>query len=120
MCFSLFVNFIFLIFRAFRHFQKQTGQGCVEYGFMPPRSALSVQKSLDDLFLRFLFGKSERHQFGKLFARDLADSGFVNKLRVDIVCGKTAAVTEALSMMMASHSVCPWQGALPFIVELKC
>lgn len=88
---------------------------------MPPHSALSVQKSLDDLFLRFLFGKSERHQFGKLFARDLADSGFVNKLRVDIVCGKTGRRRDggvvhddgvAFRVSVA--------GALPFIVELKC
>ena len=42
------------------------------------------QKSVNDLFFGFFFGKSKRHKLYKLFTRNLADSSLMDKRRIGI------------------------------------
>ena len=80
-------------------------------GSFCPIARLLPQEALDDLVLRFLFGQPEGLQFEDLLAGDLADGGLVDQGSVGV------AATEPFSPMMASHSECPVQAALPVMTE---
>ena len=65
----------------------------------------SGKEALNDLFLRFLLGQAERAQLQNLFARDFADSGFVNQRRIGVVGAELGeASTRAPPSIIASHS----------------
>ena len=68
----------------------------------------SGKEDLNDLFLRFLLGQAERAQLQNLFARDFADSGFVNQRRIGVVGAELrgsvharAAVDNRVALSMA-------------------
>ena len=68
----------------------------------------SGKEALNDFYLRFLLGQAERTQLQNLFARDFADSGFVNRRRIEVVGAELrgsvharAAVDNRVALSMA-------------------
>ena len=68
----------------------------------------SGKEALNDLFHCFLLGQAERAQLQNLFARDFADSGFVNQCRIGVVGAELrgsvharAAVDNRVALSMA-------------------
>ena len=82
------------------------------FSAMPNSISMNAERSgkeaLNDFFLRFLLGKAERAQLQNLFARDFADSGFVNQRRIGVVGAELrgsvharAAVDNRVALSMA-------------------